>query len=331
MLHIVNGDHVGDKLRQANIQGDILVWREIYPVGPVFEDMSGQKEKSLRARYLEETLGIPAADFISSCESQEQALQRFDTYKEVVLWFEHDLFDQTMLCCLLHWFAKQDLGTTRIHLLCIGDYPGVDQFRGLGQLTSEQLKSLFGTWRPIEEEQLELGSHLWKAYASQRVEDHIGILQTDTSELPFARAAFTQHAARLPSPTNGLGIVEQTILEIVEKGIHSSSAIFKDFSEQQHEIGMGDVEFWYRLRTLSTGPNALLARRAPDASFEAAPQTLLSLEPSAVELTEQGRKVLSGAQDWIIENGIDEWYGGLHLTKDTRWRWDRTEKRLVYI
>lgn len=34
MLHIVNGDHVGNKLREGNVQGDILVWREVYPVGP---------------------------------------------------------------------------------------------------------------------------------------------------------------------------------------------------------------------------------------------------------------------------------------------------------
>lgn len=36
MLHIVNGDIVGDKLRKGNVRGDILVWREVYPVGPVF-------------------------------------------------------------------------------------------------------------------------------------------------------------------------------------------------------------------------------------------------------------------------------------------------------
>jgi len=30
MLHIVNGDIVGDKLRKGNIRGDILVWREVY-------------------------------------------------------------------------------------------------------------------------------------------------------------------------------------------------------------------------------------------------------------------------------------------------------------
>ncbi|WP_217594224.1 sigma-70 family RNA polymerase sigma factor [Cohnella sp. GbtcB17] len=321
MLHIVNGDVVGNKLRQGNIAGDILVWREIYPVGPAFEKMNGRKERLCRAQYLERTLGIPAMDFIKNCETQEQAIQRFKKYEEVVMWFEHDLFDQTMLCYLLDWFAKQSLGRTRINLLCIGDYPGIDLFRGMGQLTSEQLMTLSGTWSRIGERELELGSRIWKSYTSPRIEDHIEILQLDTSALPFARAAFTLHAARLPSPVNGLGIVEQTILALAQAGIQSSIELFKEMGKLLHELGMGDLEYWYRLKTMSAQPGALLILNAPDAS----------LDKSMVELTDLGRRVLSGEKDWLKEKGIDERYGGLHLTENTEWRWDRTGKRLVYI
>ncbi|SDE55620.1 RNA polymerase sigma factor, sigma-70 family [Paenibacillus sp. UNCCL117] len=320
MLHIVNGDHVGNKLKEGNIRGDILVWREIYSVGPVFEKMNGHKERLFRAQYLERTLGVPASDFIKNCESQEQVIRNFHQYEEVVMWFEHDLFDQTMLCYLLDWFAKQSVGTTPINLLCIGDYPGIDLFRGMGQLSSEQLKSLSGTWSRIGEKEFELGSRIWKAYTSPNVEDHIDILQMDTAVLPFARAAFTQHAARLPSPDNGLGIVEQTTLEFVDKGVHTSHKLFQEVGKLLHSLGMGDLEFWYRLRTMSAGPNALLELRTPTASSS----------DSAVALTELGRAVLSGEKDWLREKEMDEWYGGLHLGKEMNWRWDRTRERLVY-
>lgn len=36
MLHIVNGDVVGEMLKQGVVQGDVLVWREVYPAGPIF-------------------------------------------------------------------------------------------------------------------------------------------------------------------------------------------------------------------------------------------------------------------------------------------------------
>lgn len=134
MLHIVNGDSVGDKLKQGNIQGDILVWRELYSFGPVYTKMDEPDHRRTRAQYLEQTLGIPQKEYIGTCESQERKLQDFRKYDEVVLWFEHDLFDQTMLAYLLHWFKEQSLGNTRLSLLCIGAYPGIELFAGWGSL-----------------------------------------------------------------------------------------------------------------------------------------------------------------------------------------------------
>jgi RNA polymerase sigma factor (sigma-70 family) len=98
MLHIVNGDSVGDKLKQGVVQGDILVWREVYPAGPVFADMAKPENRSARALYLEQSMGIPRSDYIRISETQERQIREFRQYEEIVLWFEHDLFDQTMLC-----------------------------------------------------------------------------------------------------------------------------------------------------------------------------------------------------------------------------------------
>ncbi|MBN2981051.1 DUF1835 domain-containing protein [Cohnella algarum] len=328
MLHIVNGDHVGDKLKQGNVQGDVLVWREIYPVGPAFENMDGKNERLFRAAYLERTLGIPASEYIKSCESQERCLRDFRKYDEVVLWFEHDLFDQTMLSFLLSWFAKQPLGSTKLNLLCIGEYPGVTPFRGLGQLTTEQLETLSGTWRRIGKEELRLGGEIWEAYASPDIEKHIGILRSDTSALPFANAAFAMHLARLPSPVNGLGIVEQTALELVANGTQSPSALFKEAGERLHELGMGDLEFRYRLRTMAEPPHALLEVEGPDSFFDGSDKRS-SGRNGRVSLTKMGQEVLAGERDWAREKGLEERYGGLFVRGDMGWRWDRAEKRLV--
>ncbi|MCM3702294.1 DUF1835 domain-containing protein [Paenibacillus macerans] len=327
MLHIVNGDHVGNKLRNGNVQGDTLVWREVYPVGPAFTNMDGKNERFFRAAYLERTLGIPASEFIASCESQESCLQNFRKYDEIVMWFEHDLFDQTMLAFLLHWFSKQPLGNTKLNLLCIGDYPGIDFFRGMGQLTTEQLETLSGTWRRIGEEELKLGAEIWEAYASRDIEKHIGILRLETSILPFVHSAFTMHLNRLPSPDNGLGIVEQTTLELVNNGGQKPVELFKEAGERLHELGMGDVEFRYRLKTMAELPKPLLEVKGPDYFLGGLP----SEKDGTVALTNFGQKVLSGEKDWLQEKGVDEWYGGLSLTKGMGWRWDRSEKRLVRI
>jgi hypothetical protein len=37
---------------------------------------------------------------------------------EVVLWFEHDLYDQLQLIQILDWYAHQDLRQTKLTLIC---------------------------------------------------------------------------------------------------------------------------------------------------------------------------------------------------------------------
>lgn len=102
MLHIVNGDSVGETLRQAGVSGDILVWREVYSHGPVFAEPEVPEHRAFRSGYLERTMGVPEQEYLKASEAQEQKLAAVHQYDEIVLWFEHDLFDQTMLCFLLH-------------------------------------------------------------------------------------------------------------------------------------------------------------------------------------------------------------------------------------
>ncbi len=61
-------------------------------------------------------------------------LAAFADYDEVVLWFEHDLFDQLLLVRHLDWFSRRDLGRTALSLICVGEFPGFEPFHGLGQL-----------------------------------------------------------------------------------------------------------------------------------------------------------------------------------------------------
>jgi len=326
MLHIVNGDSVGDKLRLGNIPGDILVWRELYSFGPVFKHMDEQDHRRIRACYLEHTLGIPEKEYIETCESQERKLKDFRKYDEIVLWFEHDLFDQTMLAYLLHWFKEQSLGNTKLSLLCIGAYPGIELFRGLGQLSTEQLETLSGTWHTIGEEELMLGSMLWEAYTSDQPEKHQHMLEVDSSALPFARDAFAAHLARLPSVNNGLGIIEQTTLEAVAGGTDKPHDLFRKVGDQLHTLGMGDLEFWYYLAKMSEGADPLLVMDGT-ASFPDFKRAVPQFQDRVLQVADRGRELLGGKADYACTGMIDKWVGGLHVQgANPLWRWNPERK-----
>lgn len=329
MLHIVNGDFVADKLKQGIVQGDVLVWREVYPEGPIFVDPAQFANRSVRAQYLEHSMGIPSAEYIRTCFAQEQALSEFQKYEEVVLWFEHDLFDQTMLCYLLHWFAQRPLGRTKLSLLCIGSYPGIELFRGLGQLSVKQMETLSGTWHTVGEEELRLGSAVWEAYAASDPLQLTQILQGDTSALPFVHDAFQLHLSRLPSTYNGLGIVEQTTLEKMENGVNKPWDLFEHVGNSLNHLGMGDLQYWHSLAKMTQGPYPLLTIEGLD-TFPNYKDASPSFQQCHVTLTEMGRRVMEGHEDQVARNGINEWYGGVHLFGNSvPWRWDRSLNSVV--
>ncbi|WP_337099425.1 DUF1835 domain-containing protein [Paenibacillus sp. YIM B09110] len=333
MLHIVNGDVVGDKLKQGVVQGDVLVWREVYPAGPIFTNPAGVEERAMRARVLQETMEIPASDYIKSCEEQEQRLREYTKYDEVVLWFEHDLFDQSMLAYLLHWFKGQKLGRTKLSLLCIGDYPGIERFYGLGQLTPAQLQTLSGTWRAIGLHELELGSELWQAYASPDPLQLSTLLSNKKAELaasslPYAYDAFTAHLKRLPSERNGLGIVEQTTIQAVRNGVSTPLELFRLVTDSLHVLGMGDLEYWKVIRALMQGEHPLLVIEGGESGIDV--RRIPDFLNRPVTLTVLGNEVLSGSKDRIAVQGIDEWFGGLHLHgHEVSWRFDDLAGGLV--
>ncbi|RKN85796.1 sigma-70 family RNA polymerase sigma factor [Paenibacillus ginsengarvi] len=328
MLHIVNGDSVAEKLRGV-VTGDILVWREVYPDGPVFVDAAEPVNRSARARYLEQTIGVPSEQFIRMSEEQEAKLANFREYGEIVLWFEHDLFDQTMLCQLLHYFSRQTLGRTHLSLLCIGEYPGIPLFRGLGQLTPDQLGTLHGTWQQMGAAELELGAAVWEAYCASTPLPLLELLQGDTSALPFVRDAFLLHLARFPSAGRGIGIVERLTLEKVAGGVHSPLTLFRQVGDELHGLGMGDLSYWHCLAKMSRGPHPLLHAEALTA-FPSFSDPAPSFRDCTFALTEFGRRVLAGEEDWVVSAGIDEWYGGVHLSGHRiPWRWDEERQRFA--
>src|SRR5206468_3010097 len=129
--------------------------------------------------------GIPIELFQANTSAQEERLEALNEQEEVVLWFEHDLYDQTMLVYLLDRFISRRRKYARLHLLCIDSFMGVHPFKGLGQLSPRQTESLLGEWGEITDDQLQLGSRAWRAYASDDPLELQLLLRHDLSGLPY--------------------------------------------------------------------------------------------------------------------------------------------------
>ena len=162
-MHITNGDSAAGSLRASGVPGDVLAWRDLLHDGPVPARLTLDELRPVRARFIAEQ-GWGAYDAVLADFAQRDAtLMAANTEDEVVLWFEHDLYDQLQLLQLLDWFAEHP-PQGRLSLRCIGAHPEVANFSGLGQLTPAQLAALFPQRHTVTEMELTLGQAAWAAY-----------------------------------------------------------------------------------------------------------------------------------------------------------------------
>ena len=327
MLHIHNGDSAAGTAKKTGIPGEHLAWREALVCGPAPGGLTEEEFRRVRARHLADAYGVDFEKCENELQAQEETLARFSDHEEVVLWFEHDLFCQVQLIFLLNWLAQRDLGRTRLSLIFIGEFPGIADFRGLGQLNEEQLSSLFPQRQKVTAAQLQLGSKAWPAYSSSNPKEIESLLESDLSPLPFLKTAFVKHLRRFPSTDNGLGSIANVGLDLIVKGYPNFRSLFPAFTRREPEYGFGDAQLYLELRRLTDASTPLLRLLGNGDRAAMDPAKMLL---SSFEITDLGKAVLAGEGDFVRSNGIDLWLGGVHLKgKEAGWRWEEQAQELL--
>lgn len=333
MLHITNGDSVGDSLRRSGLRGDVLAWQDVLHEGPVPAGLPLAALSQLRAQSIASAGWGRYDDVLASFRARDTALAAYREHDEVVLWFEHDLYDQLQLIQVLDWLDAHPPSTTRLSLLCIGAYPVAPRFIGLGQLTPEQLAALYPRRHPITPAELALGRAAWAAFRAPDPTAIESLLAADTSALPYLAGALTRLLEEYPATADGLSRTDRQILATIAADADIPPRLFAAAQDLEDRPFMGDLTFWTHVRDLSTGDHPLLAlvdgggfsmpaERGNGAAFVA----------QRLALTETGRAVLAGYADWASLHPLDRWIGGVHLIGPApAWRWDADHHRLQHL
>jgi hypothetical protein len=289
MLHVTNGDSVASALRRTGLSGRVLPWRDILHEGPVPGGLPLESLSGIRARFLAEQGAGPFEAISADFGARDAALRNA---RRVVLWFEHDLYDQLQLIQILDTLA----GQAGVHcaLICIDRFPGVVPFHGLGQLTAPQLAGLWPGRRRIGPSHFASARTAWRAFTSPNAAALDGALRRDLSALPFLPAALRRWREEFPAAPDGLGRTERTALRAIAAGCDRFEPLFVAVRAAEPASFLGDTTLRARLEKL-------IRTRVP----------LLTPEP--YRLTPAGARVLAGAADARALNGIDRWFGGRHL------------------
>jgi hypothetical protein len=173
---------------------------------------------------------------------------------------------------------------------------------------------------------------VWQAWRAPTPRDWFNLLSTDLSLLPLFRPAAVALLEELPGLATGLGATEMRMLELISEGNAGPYDVFPGHEKRNERRAF---DFW-QIGALLDG----LARcPAPAVSgLDEGPFTDEMLDDrdrrqrykqSRLSLTELGKAVLAGRDDFSRHNPIHRWWGGTELTNDRLWRWDAAKQMLV--
>ena len=298
-LNIVNGTTTQHALAQAGIPGDVSEYADVLHEGQVPADDDVDAFLRIRAQAIASFGWASFDEAYATGRAWQEALESFRDYDDVILWYEHDVFDQLLLIRLLNWWW-QHAPVDPPMLVSPSDY--------LGPMSAAQLLAHYEARQRVTEAQLTLAASAWRAFTAPDPRELERIVRHEnTAALPHLHGALLRMLEEYPSTVNGLGRTEQQIVEILAQSPLGAYDLFAANARREERVFMGDTTFFLRVRTLLTGPRAVVTG---------------SLEEGVLRLTDVGERVLGGEADYIELNGLDRWIGGVRLTAASYWRWD---------
>jgi redox-sensitive transcriptional activator SoxR len=311
LLHVTNGESAGNTLRQTTLGGAVLPWQDVLHAGPV-PSVPRRELLRLRAGFLAAAGWGSRRAILGSLERRDSQLAgAFRDGIEVVLWFEHDLYDQLQLLDVLS--LAHEAGAAP-ELVVVGSFPGKPSFHGLGELDADELETLWPERRRASAGTLAAAAEAWEAFRAPEPSALAELAEREEPELPFLAAALRRLLEELPAPGDGLSGTERRALTAIAAGQATPREAFLAAQEAEAVPFLGDTWFYEAVAELGVGENRLLESADGEPLPPAPPlgdaQRFVVLP---LRLTEAGEKVLAGEANRVELLGIDRWVGGTHV------------------
>lgn len=318
MLHLRCGDDILPAIAEAGLPGRAVKWCDPLCEGPVRAWPDDGARRAERSAWVAARFGMQPEEALRIFEGEDMALASAAREDEVVLWFEADLFDQSILIYLLDRLAE--LAPDRTSLICIGSHPAHENFVGLGQLHTDEIAALFPGRVRVTSEQFQTARKAVAVFGSGDPEAIWTFALTESGSLEFLGDALRRWLAELPSARNGLSMTESMGLQTFAAGADTPRDAFPIVQRFESRPWMGDGMFYESMRLLTLGPAPLLRSlgklpRPGDPAFATA----------KFEVTDVGRAVIGGKEDWFRVSGVTRWQGSVLLEAPRpAWRFDES-------
>jgi hypothetical protein len=251
-LHIVNGDSTAAILKQTNIIGDIVVWREMLCEGPICKLIGSDDFWKLRYSYFETEIGISKLEYYDKTIKEIVKLEDISKYNEVVLWFEFDLFCQINLMGLCTYLLNSYRKDITYNLICSGNEKGDEKLRSLADFSIEGFQEFYCNKVKITRHDLLFAQQCWHVFVENNFEKLLKFNFNKSSKFKYFQLAINQHLKRLPLKS-GLNEIQHKILELIHREVLTKNELIHKLLIWQHKetvYGFSDLQYLINLKKL---------------------------------------------------------------------------------
>ncbi len=307
MLHVTNGDMAAERLQAAGLPGDVLPWRDVLHEGPIPADADAEALRRTRAAWLAAQGWTPQEAALASMEARDARLAA--ETEEIVLWFEPDLYDQLQL---LQALSQRPAGVPVSFVLTEAT---------LGAADAARLAWLFPHRPTAGAAFFDRGRRAWEA-VRQPDPTAVEALLPELNALPTLQGALRRLLEELPAVQTGLSRTEHQALGVLAAGSRTGAEAFRAAQHPETHAFLGDAVFHRVLVRLGSGATPLVetiaGQRVPEGD---------AWSTTPLQLTDAGRAVRAGEQDWLALHRPERWVGGVRV--DGAWRWDGGAERVT--
>ncbi|WP_235940538.1 hypothetical protein [Bradyrhizobium hipponense] len=245
-------------------------------------------------------------------------------YDSVELWMGPEPNSQLILLWLLDHCRSEGAAASEFvmrHLdIAIGN---IDPLR-LAKLDPPALR--------LTQDHLELAGRAWRAYRAPTPQSWFYLLKANLNLLLHLGQCFVDLLEELPSVATGLGTTETRILELIATGGARPFDVFPGDRKRNERRVFDYWEVGVLLDRLARCPAPAISglEEGPfSLDMHDDPLRYARYKQSGLSLTELGKAVLAGEEDFLRYNPIERWWGGTELTHQRLWRWDAESRSLV--
>ncbi len=253
-----------------------------------------------RARFIAAHYGVDAQATRLRLGTEYMALNGLAHFDRVLLWFEHDLWDQVALIRVLSLLAERRGLEGKLFLM------PADGVRPFVALDDAELGALEPS--PLSRAQLESGALAWAAFAAEDPRP-LDALRREAQPLPYLAAALRRHLQDLPWATDGLALTERLLLRALAAGANGWPATLRAMQDADPVFQVTDLIVQDVRARLGEGPRRLVAREG-------------------WALTPRGAAVLRGEERHVP---APRFLGGVTVGAAGSWQWDPVSESAIQL